>query len=67
MKLKFDTVIVSCTRIAYNACGPDEYEVTIEANGETTVITTLVSLFEWENQVCERIYNEWLNNKNLQQ
>lgn len=59
---KYGDTIVDCKRIAYNPCALDEYEVTIKPYGEREhVICTFVSPFERDEDVCDRIYRQWLN------
>lgn len=52
---------VSCTFVAGNPCGPDEYEVDITVDNMIYRIYTLVGPFERDEAVCNRVYNEWKN------
>lgn len=62
---KFETHIedaeVSCTLVARNQCGPDEYEVVIKIENRLYRIYTLVGPFEQHEAVCNRVYTEWKN------
>lgn len=60
-----DTITVECKRIVCNPCAPDEYEVIIKQNDKIQlIVTTLAGLFETDDMICERIYHQWLNDKN---
>jgi len=60
----YGNTIVDCKRIAYNPCALDEYEVTIKPCGEhEQIIYTLVGPFERDEDVCDRIYWQWLKGK----
>lgn len=62
---KYGETIVECKRIACNPCASDEYEVTIKPHDEPEqVIYTLATLFERDENICERVYRQWLNGKN---
>lgn len=52
---------VSCTLVARNQCGPDEYEVVIKIENRLYRIYTLVGPFEPDEDVCNRVYTEWKN------
>lgn len=38
----------------------DEYEVTIKSNGLEHVIYTYSGLFESDEAICDRVYQQWL-------
>lgn len=58
---EYGKTIVDCKRIAYNPCASDEYEVTIKPHGKPEqVIYILVGPFERDEDVCDRIYRQWL-------
>ena len=60
-----DTRTVECKRIVCNPCVPDEYEVIIKQDDKIQlIVTTLAGLFETDDMICERIYHQWLNDKN---
>lgn len=59
---KYGKTIVDCKRIACNPCASDEYEVTIKPYGKSEqIIYTLVGPFERDEDVCDRVYRQWLN------
>lgn len=60
---EYSMAVVSCKRITRNPCGPDEYEVTIKPHGKPEqIIYTFAGLFEREENICERIYLQWIKN-----
>lgn len=58
--IEYSNVTVNCKRIAVNPCAMDEYEVTIKCNGVEEVIYTYGGIFESNEAICDRIYNQWL-------
>lgn len=62
---EYDKAMVSCKRIAHNSCGPDEYEVTIKPHGEPEqVVYALAGPFEKDENICDRVYRQWLKEVN---
>ena len=57
---KYNNVTVNCKRIAVNPCALDEYEVTIKSNDLELVIYTYSGLFESDEAICDRVYQQWL-------
>lgn len=57
---KYNNVTVNCKRIAVNPCALDEYEVTITSNDLEHVIYTYSGLFESDEAICDRVYQQWL-------
>lgn len=57
---KYNNVTVNCKRIAINPCALDEYEVTIKSNDLEHVIYTYSGLFESDEAICDRVYQQWL-------
>ena len=57
---KYNNVTVNCKRIAVNPCALDEYEVTIKSIDLENVIYTYSGLFESDEAICDRVYQQWL-------
>ena len=58
---EYDKAIVSCKRIAYSPCGPDEYAVVIKPYVEPEqMVCTFLGPFESDEEMCDRIYHQWL-------
>lgn len=59
----YNKAIVNCKRIAYNPCGLDEYEVTITpSESESVTLYTFAGVFEMDEAICDRMYQQWLEN-----
>lgn len=58
-KFYFDGIETSCTRIARNMCGPDEYAVTINDNGTEYEVFLLAGPFGTDEQICADGYAQW--------
>lgn len=58
-KFYFDGIETSCTRIARNMCGPDEYAVTINDNGTEYEVLLLAGPFGTDEQICADGYAQW--------
>jgi hypothetical protein len=63
---EYHNAIVDCKKIAYNPCALDEYEVTIKPNGKPQqTIYTYGGLFESNEAICDRVYQQWLKESKL--
>lgn len=59
-----DNIIVECKRVAYNPCALDEYEVTIKPDSKPEqVINTFSGLFDGNDEICGRVYRQWLKSQ----
>ena len=59
--IKIENTEVWCNFASGTPVGPDEYEVYIKVANLLYCIYTLAGLFEKEDSICRRVYEEWKN------
>lgn len=64
---EYDNATVNCKRIAINPCAEDEYKVTIKSNGLEYVMYTFGGIFEPDESICDRMYQQWLKESKFNQ